>query len=644
MAQGRYQFEGQTVNQPNANVGSVDLGSLYSSFRPIDHAAWQTQDEQIQLDLLKGAPVTDGFNRYMQLAQIAGAAGDHLASITFQQKAYSLQNAASGGGGRGRGRGGSGGSGSGTSATAVKGAIADSLDALKTQLLPQLQDEIKQIAEAIKSGAVAPSEGMQDIASAVGAYQQKAIELYTQFSQFVGQKGYSGIKSDLNAIAKEAGIGLGANDGAGSKAVNAALKDNLYGNTVADGNFIGQLSEDFGKVTGPDAKNFVMTLVPQGSSEAQKLNPNATKQTGIVFAPKDLAESAGYIAVPRIGAASQNGQGVPEYNSLYVKPSSTSSDSGNNTIVVPSYDRNLDKTVNRVLSYNPTDKTFTENGTQLPPDFVLYGRETSSTNAPFPGASLDTSFYDQQNKDQASGGTQNDLLKKIAVGSVYASPFGTVPVLADVLKGKRNFGTDLNTIKNLFSTQDTTDLQGNVANTFQGLLNKISNNQQTPQNPVTQDFRNFLTPQQPTLQNQQGNGAQQLQNIFSQSTLSPLSGRMNALSNLNPQAPTPQKPDMFQSIIDSLVKKNQPKVQPRRNIAPATQNPQSPFFGAKAGVGGAVKPNPFQGIQGGAQGRVTQPVTQAANTRQDPLGFRNNASMAALNGFQQFSKFIRGLF
>lgn len=610
----RYKFEGMEVDQPNAGVGSVDLGSLYSSFRGIDRTAWQLQDETIQKDLLAGATPQAGFDRYMQLAQVAGAAGDSLASVTFQQKAYSLLDAARGG------RGGSGGGGGGGSgAQSVKDSLGDGVDQLKTVDLPKLQNDIKEISEAIKSGVTTPTDGLQDIYGKIAEYQGKAISLYDTYSQYLGQKGYSGIKSDLNALAKEAGIGFGANDGDGSKAVNKTLQENLYGKTVQDGDFISQVSEDFTKLSGPDGQNYVMAFVPQTSEGglANQLSTNPVKQNGIVFTTKELAEGAKLRPVQRILG---NGETV----TVYINPL-TSDDTLGDQLLVPTFDPKNGKTINRSLQYktlfdengNQIGSQYIENGKTFGTDLVIAGKESSSTNAAFPGGSMDTSqAQDNQGFDifhpfkslNKKGYTTN-------VGDLFKSYFGSQAQAAELpnpnqqeLRNTLRYlgaGSLLNTPEpsSVFYNNPASKLYGGTAN------NGLS----------------YLTDPQRALSNSI------LSKFFPDQTAS-INTRSEPTNNT------------FQSIIDSIKAKNQAaQQQAAARQAPVVQMPETPVSRSSTGLvskAGGGYSNPFSGVKSGVQGQVSQ----AAQSRMDPLQLRNQASMAALNGFKSFANFIKGIF
>lgn len=592
----RYKFEGMQIDQPRAGVGSVDLGSLYNSFRGVDRTAWQLQDETIQKDLLAGASVNDGFNRYMQLAQVAGAAGDSLASVTFQQKAYSLLDAARGG------RGGSGGgSGRGSGTQSVKDSLGDGVDQLKTVELPKLQNDIREISEAIKSGVTTPTDGLQDIYAKISEYQGKAISLYDTYSQYLGQKGYSGIKSDLNALAKEAGIGFGANDGDGSKAVNKALQESLYGKTVQDGDFISQVSEDFTKLSGPDGQNYVMAFVPQTSETglANQLSTNPVKQNGIVFTTKELAEGANLRPVQRILG---NGETV----TVYVNPLTTDDTLGDQ-LLVPTFDPENGKTINRNLQYktlfddngNQIGSQYVDNGKTFGTDLVIAGKTNSSTNAAFPGGSMDES---------ATPGTGNGFLDRLLFpvrNDLAGNISRGVKALLGPLAGENPFTSEAQ------AAELPNPNQRSLIDTIQALTNSQFLPDQTNQ------FNGLNTPNQA------------------------FGGVQNRFSNLFANPQQQQLPsNAFQSIIDSIKQKNQQAAAKQAAVVQMPETPVSRSSGGLVSKAGGGYSNPFAGVKGGVQGQVSP----ASQSRMDPLQLRNQASMAALNGFKSFANFIKGIF
>lgn len=252
----RYKFEGMQVDQPNAGVGGVDLGNLYASFRGIDRSAWQLQDETIQKDLLAGASPQAGASRYNELAKIAGAAGDSLQSVIFQQKANSLLAAAgNGSGGGGSGRRGSG-SGSGKTSKTIKAQLSE----LQGAELDKVQKDIQVTADAIKNGSVDAKTGFEQIASTIAGYSSKANDLYNS----AVSEGAS--EAQLTQILQESNLALGSSGSSGASKIQKALRENVYGSTISsDTDAIQMLSKHLTVLDGNQDAH--LALIPKQATQ-----------------------------------------------------------------------------------------------------------------------------------------------------------------------------------------------------------------------------------------------------------------------------------------------------------------------------------------------------------------------------------------
>lgn len=223
---------------PVTNVGTaqqavdnpMSLGGLYTQLEDFRSGAlmkqWNLEDEKIQLDLLKGSPIQNAFDSYMNLAAVAGAAGEELASVTFQQKAYSLLQAeqSKGGGGGGRGRGGSGGSGVGVSSAEQE---ASDLKNDNANMLTDIADTWNDVA----LGRTEPVAALEAIQQRIAEQQQKWADLQVKYADglFGGSGGRA--KTGFGDLKKEidANLSLGLSKQADStKDISGAL-DSIFG-------------------------------------------------------------------------------------------------------------------------------------------------------------------------------------------------------------------------------------------------------------------------------------------------------------------------------------------------------------------------------------------------------------------------------
>lgn len=554
----RYKFEGMQVDQPSAGVGTVDLGNLYSSFRGIDRKAWQLPDEQIQLDLLKGASPKSGADRYLQLAQVAGAAGDTLQSVIFQQKAASLLSAGSRGGGGGGG--GRRGGGSGGVSTASKGDVKAAINDLTTNQLGELKTGIAQISEGIRNGAIPAASGMEAIQNGIAQYTQNANDLYSQYKDLADVTGY---KTIIKSLAKEAGIGQ---DSSASTEINKALKENLYQRSVPNSDYISQLQEDDKNLNGPDKANYVIAFQP---SSSDTLFGGSKKNLGFGITTQDVASSQGLSPVKRmVGDASDT--------TVFSKPD----DTGN--VFVPTF--SLDgKTITRTIG--PDDPS-------IKSDAAIFGTsDYSKAGLSVPFASLDVS-QTQNAGDQGKSVLDKfrDVTKQYALAPLLGAAAPLVPLVGSLLNRNKDQGIS-NPIASIFSTPNAQAAE--LPSPFAGVKSGV---QGAVQNRFSDMFAN---PQQ-----------QQLPN------------------------------NAFQSILDTIKQKSQ---QSAARKAPVVQLPETPVSRSSTGLvskAGGGYSNPFADVKGGVQGQVTP----AAQNRMDPLQLRNQASMAALNGFKSFANFLKGIF
>ena len=558
MASSRYKFEGMSVDQPNAGVGSVDLGNLYSSFRGIDRTAWQLPDEQIQLDLMKGASPQDGVNRYLQLAQVAGAAGDTLQSVIFQQKAASLLKASSGGSGGGGGRGGRRGGGSGGVSTASKGDVNSAVNDLIQNQLGELKTGIAQISEGIRNGSIPAASGMEAIQNGIAQYTQNANDLYSQFQGLANVTGY---KTVLKTLAKEAGIG---SDSSASTEINKALKENLYQRSVPSSDYIAQLQEDDKNLNGPDASNYVIAFQP---SSSDTLFGGSKRNLGFGITTEVDAKKNGYSPVKRMVGDSSD-------TTVFVKPDDITGEA-----TVPTFDMK-GTTISRTVG--PDDPSRTS-------DLAIFDKaDYSKAGASFPFASVDPTLYAQ--------GGQQEVTKRNFLD----------------FKGNQGIGGTYGKILNFFDPRNLIGMK-------------------KEQNPIA----SLLSPgiaQAAELPNpfagvRSGVGGM-VQNKFSDMFVNP---QQQQLPN-----------NAFQSILDTIKSKNKQAAPAARQKA-VVQMPETPVSRSSTGLvskAGGGYSNPFAGVKGGVQGQVSA----ASQAKTDPLQLRNQASLAALNGFKSFANFLKGIF
>lgn len=319
MAQGRYQFEGQQIESPSGGVNVGNMGSVVSDLLSLEaqglNSRWQVEDETIQLDLLKGAPVQSLFDRYMNLSQQAAAVGNELASVTFQQKAYMLMEQAK----RGSGGGGGDGSSSKKAAAAAEAGFQEDWEKLVKERAAEFDAENRELFKGAITGFVKTKDGeyiditapeaIDSILKNMEAYQQEVVEIANKYGDFLYGKdggpvtGWADVKK---AIDDELGLAIkGSKAGQGIKMFDAFFNDVLGEEGKSD---VSPLNKFYDKVysrviAGYDeagnpieSEEFALTYIPP-ETDRTGLSKGNTGLFNYQWVSKEEAQAAGYVPV-----------------------------------------------------------------------------------------------------------------------------------------------------------------------------------------------------------------------------------------------------------------------------------------------------------------------------------------------------------
>ncbi len=206
----RYQFSGTNPTAPDVTPGNTgNIANLFESEQKFESNVlldrWNLEDEKIQLDLLKGIKPQQGFDRYMNLAQVAGAAGNELASVTYQQKAYALLQAAQGGLGGGRGGSRGGRSKSKAEVAAARDSYSSDIAALNDAAQAIIAD-FGQNWKDVELGRIPPELVTQDTLNSIYQIQQAAAGLRAKYADYIGgdsgkaDSGWADAKKQIDAL------------------------------------------------------------------------------------------------------------------------------------------------------------------------------------------------------------------------------------------------------------------------------------------------------------------------------------------------------------------------------------------------------------------------------------------------------------
>lgn len=601
MAQGRYQFEGQLIQNPGGDYTGGNIGNEITNLIGMEKEGltkrWQLEDEGIQLDLLKGAAIPGLFDRYMALSAEAGASGDELASVTFQQKAYMLQQQAA------RGSGGGGGSGraSGASVKAESDFQKDWEKLVKEKAAQYDQDNRELYKGAVtgfvktkdnKYIPISPEDAIDSILKNMEQYQTDVVGLADKYKDYLyGGKngnpvtGWSDVKT---AIDNELGLAIkGSKAGQGIKMFDAFFNDVLGEPSKSDVTPVNKFYDQVYSrvIAGYDDKgnpvgnpNFVLAYIPPETDKRTGLSGGTNGLFSYQWIDKNEAMNAGYVPV---SVKLDDGRTRVEYH--------------------------------RPLNYDTFSDGTDQFGQFAVPSFSKDGKFEGMTPLSF----MNNKWYNSV--DPTAQGVSEATMDENGFPSVFANKASQANVMK--FTGVKSGVEGLTRSPLDMRAKQPQTIQDQVSQMFG--LDRIKTPQQGPMSQAPADLLRGLTQNaSPAPQNFQSImkpqiSANPLQDLVSkfkpQTAANPFAGVKSGVEGTQDLA----------SVINARFGKPQTPQAPQSR-APIAGPVAAPLRNFKTGVGGSVVP-------------VSPEVSRQSN----PLNIRRQAADAAMQGFRAFQNFFK---